>query len=87
MSHPIIDEALDRTVLDALASSDLDTLASLDVSALVEGSSEIRNWILVGAALTGFTMQVVDYIPAYRSMLGSGCGMAFAEWVPNDSTT
>ena len=49
LSHPIIDEALDRTVLDALGSDDLATLAALDVAALVEGSSEIRNWIMVGA--------------------------------------
>jgi 3-O-methylgallate 3,4-dioxygenase len=82
LSHPIIDESLDQTVLRALASNRFDTLSGLDVSALVEGSSEIRNWILVGAALTGFTMQLIDYIPAYRSILGSGCGMAFAEWAP-----
>lgn len=88
LSHPIIDESLDQAVLGALASDSLDTLAKLDVSALVHGSSEIRNWILAGAALAGFTMRVVDYIPAYRSMLGSGCGMAFAEWVPpNEGNT
>ena len=87
LSHPIIDESLDQTVLHALASNGFDTLSGLDVSALVEGSSEIRNWILVGGALTGFTMQLIDYIPAYRSILGSGCGMAFAEWAPADSTT
>lgn len=82
LSHPIIDEVLDQTVLDALATGDTATLTGLEVSALVEGSSEIRNWILVGGALAGYSMRVVDYVPAYRSMLGSGCGMAFAEWTP-----
>jgi len=82
LSHPVIDESLDRIVLEALASGGFDTLAKLDVSALVDGSSEIRNWILVGAALTGFTMRLIEYIPAYRSIRGSGCGMAFAEWAP-----
>jgi hypothetical protein len=85
LSHPIIDEELDRTVLDALAAADTKTLASLDVAALVEGSSEIRNWITVGGAMDGYEMRVIDYIPAYRSMLGSGCGMAFAEWQPASS--
>ncbi len=82
LSHPIIDEVLDKTVLDALASADATTLASLDVAVLTEGSSEIRNWIMVGGAMTGYQMKVIDYVPAYRSMLGSGCGMAFAEWLP-----
>lgn len=82
LSHPIIDEALDQTVLSALAAEDFDTLSRLDIRELTEGSSEIRNWIMVGGALTGYDLRVVDYIPAYRSALGSGCGMAFAEWAP-----
>ncbi len=85
LSHPIIDEELDRLVLDSLAAADFDTLAGLDVATLVEGTSEIRNWITVGAALDGLTMRVVDYIPAYRSLAGSGCGMGFTEWTPDGS--
>jgi hypothetical protein len=80
LSHPIIDEELDRTVLNALVSHDEATLSGLPLELLVEGSSEIRNWLAVGAALSDADAEVVDYVPAYRSLAGSGCGMGFVVW-------
>lgn len=80
LSHPIIDEELDQYMLQALRDHDRVALESLPVKALREGSSEIRNWITVGSALPECDVEVVDYIPAYRSMAGSGCGAAFAIW-------
>ncbi|MDI9949240.1 hypothetical protein [Rhodococcus sp. IEGM 1305] len=80
LTHPIIDEGLDRGLLSALERHDHEALAQIPVAGLTEGSSEIRNWIVVGAALEDATAKVVDYIPAYRSTVGSGCGMGFLTW-------
>lgn len=80
LTHPIIDEELDRRLLSDLERQDDDDLALLPYGGLTEGSSEIRNWIVVGAAMTGIPGKVVDYVPAYRSTAGSGCGMGFFVW-------
>lgn len=82
LTHPIVDEKLDRAVLDALQRKDAKALTRLDESIFVLGTSEIKNWIAVGSALedSDLTMKVIDYIPAYRSEAGTGCGLAFAEW-------
>jgi Catalytic LigB subunit of aromatic ring-opening dioxygenase len=80
LSHPIINEDFDQQVLAALAKHDGAALGSLRLDLLTEGSSEIRNWITVGGALENADFDVVDYVPAYRSMAGSGCGTAFAVW-------
>jgi hypothetical protein len=80
LTHPIIDEELDRRLLCDLERQDEDDLGRLPDAGLTEGSSEIRNWITVGAAMEGIPGKVVDYIPAYRSTAGSGCGMGFFVW-------
>lgn len=80
LTHPIIDEDLDRRLLDDLERADLADLAGFDAGPLVEGTSEIRNWMTVGAALASHRGRTVDYIPAYRSLAGSGCGMGFFVW-------
>lgn len=80
LTHPIIDEKLDRRLLAALERHDHDDLARLPVASLTEGSSEIRNWIAVGAALHDAHGEILDYVPAYRSTAGSGCGMGFFAW-------
>ncbi len=45
-------------------------------------TSETKNWITVAGILaeTGLEMNLIDYVPAYRSEGGTGCGMAFASW-------
>jgi hypothetical protein len=80
LTHPIIDEKLDRRLLEALERHDHEDLTRLPVAGLTEGSSEIRNWIAVGASLADARAKTVDYIPAYRSTAGSGCGMGFLTW-------
>jgi hypothetical protein len=82
LSHPIVDEELDRSVLEALAAMDEERLLAIPGEVFVEGTSEIKNWIVVGAALEHQHLEVIDYVPAYRSLAGSGCGMAFAVWRP-----
>jgi hypothetical protein len=80
LSHFIVDEALDRHVLEALAEKDAGAVAALPPAQLESGNSEIRNWIAVGGAVEHLRMQLVDYVPCYRSEAGTGVGMAFAVW-------
>jgi 3-O-methylgallate 3,4-dioxygenase len=80
LSHFFVDEELDRHVLQILAKKDADALAALPTAKLESGSSEIRNWIAAAGALEHLQMQLVDYVPSYRSEAGSGVGMAFALW-------
>jgi 3-O-methylgallate 3,4-dioxygenase len=81
LSHFVIDTELDERVLKGLAKSDRESLSSLPKSKLQAGSSEILNWIAAGGALEGLRMELVDYIPGYRSEGGTGVGMAFAKWL------
>jgi len=80
LSHFFVDEALDRRVLELLAKKDVDGIALLPAAQLESGSSEIRNWLAAGGALEHLDMQLVDYVPCYRSEAGTGVGMAFAVW-------
>jgi 3-O-methylgallate 3,4-dioxygenase len=80
LSHFFVDEDLDRYVLELLAKKDGDALVALPTAKLESGNSEIRNWIAAAGALEHLTMQLVDYVPSYRSEAGSGVGMAFAFW-------
>src|SRR4029078_11981335 len=45
LSHFLVNEALDREVVQALERKDHQVLQSLPLNKLVNGSSEIRNWI------------------------------------------
>ena len=54
-------------------------MGAMPASALVEGTSEIRNWIVAAAAADrGGTL--VNYFPLYRTRTGVGCAMGFAYW-------
>jgi len=79
LSHTKIDEELDRQFIQALKQNDTDTMGAMPASVLVEGTSEIRNWIATAAAANrGGTL--VDYLPLYRTRTGVGCAMGFAFW-------
>lgn len=80
LSHFVCEEAFDRRVIDALRADDGEALAGLPVEALVSGSSEIRNWILVSGAVSHLSRQWDEYLPVYRTPAGSGIGLAFMEW-------
>src|SRR5262249_32670878 len=75
LSHFVVDEPLDRKVLKALASGDADTLRSLPAKALRSGSSEIRNWIVLGGMLAGLKQNWSEYRPIYRTEAGTGIGI------------
>ncbi len=80
LSHFVVDEALDRGVLAALASGDHASLRSLPRGALNSGSSEILNWVTVAGALQHLRLRWHDYQPLYRTPAGTGVGAGFAAW-------
>lgn len=82
LTHFVIEEDVDRRILDAFAAGDEEGVAGLPLEWFNSGNSEIRNWMVVAGALAGddLRMQVVDYVPCYRSEAGTGCAMAFARW-------
>ena len=80
LSHFVIDEALDRRVLEGVEKGSREILSSLPMEKLDSGNSEIRNWIAASACMSHLKAEVLAYTPAYRSEAGTGCGMAFAVW-------
>jgi 3-O-methylgallate 3,4-dioxygenase len=80
LSHFVIDEELDRAVLQALEEGDLDALRAVPEARLNSGSSEIRNWLTLAGASTELKHRWTDYVPAYRSEAGTGVGLAFGLW-------
>jgi hypothetical protein len=80
LTHFVIDEALDRGVLDAIAARDAAALGAIPRERLRSGNSEILNWVAAAGALEGLTATIVDYVPGYRTPAGTGTGMAFARW-------
>jgi 3-O-methylgallate 3,4-dioxygenase len=80
LSHFVVDEDLDRGVLDACARKDADALQSLPRTKLNSGSSEIRMWICVAGAAEDLDFTWSRYVPGYRTPAGSGTGLGFALW-------
>jgi Catalytic LigB subunit of aromatic ring-opening dioxygenase len=80
LSHFVVNEELDRRVLDAIADKDGEALCDLPTALLNSGSSEIRNWITVAGAMEGRPVDWLEYVPIVRSVAGTGCGMGFLSW-------
>ncbi|HWP60279.1 MAG TPA: hypothetical protein VNL14_20460 [Candidatus Acidoferrales bacterium] len=80
LSHFVVDEDFDSTVLKAMKERDARTLGALGEELFQSGTSETKNWIVAAGALEGLEMSVIGYYPAYRSSAGTGCGLAFASW-------
>jgi 3-O-methylgallate 3,4-dioxygenase len=80
LTHFVIDETLDRGVLDSIAAKDAAALAGIPRDKLRSGNSEILNWVTAAGTLEGLTPTIVDYVPGYRTPAGTGTGMAFARW-------
>jgi len=81
LSHFVIDEDLDHQIITAMQNKDAATLTSIPKERLNSGNSEIRNWIATAGAVEHLKMQLIDYVPCYRSPAGTGCAMGFAQWV------
>ena len=81
LSHFVIDEELDQQIITVLQKNDATTLTSVPKGRLNSGNSEIRIWIATAGAVEHLKMQLIDYVPCYRSPAGTGCAMGFAQWV------
>ena len=82
LTHFVIDEDFDRSVMAAMKGGDEKALATLPESHFKVGTAEIKNWYPVIAAMNaaGRRYQQVDYVPCYRSEAGTGNAMCFAYW-------
>jgi 3-O-methylgallate 3,4-dioxygenase len=82
LSHFVVDEDQDRTVLGALERKDAETLKNIPKSGLFSATSETLNWISVGGAMEqeSLKFEVVDYVPVYRTPANTGGGWAFGLW-------
>ena len=82
LTHFVIDEEFDRDVLEAMKNGDFEKLSSTREDMLQAGTSELKNWLVAAAILmeAGLRMELVDYVPCYRSEAGTGSAMGFAVW-------
>jgi hypothetical protein len=82
LTHFVIDEDLDQTVISAMKNGDEDALAKLPENVFKVGTAEIKNWYPVIAAMNaaGLSYHQVDYVPCYRSEAGTGNAMCFSYW-------
>jgi hypothetical protein len=80
LSHFVVDEELDRRVLEGLKPGYQELLRSIPRRELNSGSSEILNWVLMAGALGGLRQQWLEYQPIYRTPAGTGVGVAFGAW-------
>jgi 3-O-methylgallate 3,4-dioxygenase len=82
LSHFVVDEEQDRTILNALASKDARALQSLPKERLYSATSESLNWVAVGGAMEKepLNFELVDYVPVYRTPANTGGGWAFGRW-------
>lgn len=83
LSHFVVDEEVDRTVLSALERKDADALRATPRNRLFSATSETLNWIAAGGVFADspLNFETVAYAPVYRSEVGTGGGWAFGRWV------
>ena len=82
LSHFVIDEALDKLILRAFKEGDEAALLGVPEDFYQSGTSEIKNWLPVAALMSEgeLDMELIDYVPCYRSEAGTGNAMGFALW-------
>jgi hypothetical protein len=82
LSHFTVDEPFDREVLAAMSAGDEAAMRAFPEAYFEGNTSEIKSWFALTAAMNdfGMRMQLVDYVPCYRSIAGTGNAMGFASW-------
>jgi 3-O-methylgallate 3,4-dioxygenase len=82
LSHFVVDEELDMALIQGMRNNDEKALVNIPADRFRSGSSEMKNWIPVAGIMMnrGMTMNLVDYVPCYRSEAGTGNAMAFVYW-------
>jgi hypothetical protein len=84
LSHFVCDEQLDQNFLKYFKNYDFESLAQIDNRSYQSGTSEVKLYVpvMVAASQLGFEMNLVDYVPVYRTEAGTGEGFAFMYWTP-----
>jgi len=84
LSHFVCDEELDQRLLKHFHSYDFDALSRIDDRSYQSGTSEVKLYVpvMVAMAELGCRMNLVDYVPCYRTEAGSGEGFGFMAWTP-----
>lgn len=80
LTHFLIDAEFDQAIIAAFERGDVELLARLDPRRLQSGSSEIRNWLVVGGAAQKLRLTWSSYVPGYRSAALTGTGLCWAAW-------
>jgi hypothetical protein len=80
LSHFICEETFDREIVQALQENDAASLAAIPQESLLSGSSEIRNWVMLSGMVEHLRNDFTEYIPVYRTPVGTGIGLAFMTW-------
>jgi len=82
LSHYTVDEEFDQAVIAAMRSGDERALAAFPEPWFWGNTCESKSWLAMAAAMNdaGRTLDVIDYIPCYRSEAGTGQGMIFTSW-------
>ncbi|MGH7090121.1 MAG: hypothetical protein ACREFQ_14595 [Stellaceae bacterium] len=82
LTHFVIDEEVDRVVLEAIRTGRADGIEALGEPIFREGTSEVKNWVALMGAMSdlGWTAEIEAYVPCYRSLAGTGNAMGFAWW-------
>jgi hypothetical protein len=84
LTHFVCDEQLDQKFLQCFRTNDFDGLCAIDERSYQSGTSEVKLYtsVLVSMAALGAKMNLVDYVPCYRTPAGTGEGMGFFYWAP-----
>ena len=80
LSHFVVEEEIDRTVMENLGDPSGTALRGLPREALLEGSSEILNWVMAAGATAHLQLEWSQYEPIRRTPAGTGIGCGFAIW-------
>ena len=81
LSHFVVDEEGDWMALDAMKNKDAQALRDLPKHRYYSGNSETLNWVTLAGAVEHLDMELLDYVPVYRSAAGTGGGWGFARWM------
>jgi len=82
MSHFVINEEFDHSLLEAIQSRDAEFVKGIKPNLMMDGTSELLNWVAASGCLfqSGLEGEVIDYVPCYRTLAGSGTAQGFLAW-------
>jgi len=81
LSHTVVDEEMDRILLEGIVENNAEQLRSLPMARLRNGTSELLNWIVLAGAMEDRDFSfLLDYMPSYRTEAGTGNGLAIGCW-------